>query len=119
NIGDGAFARCASLIAITVDAVNPAYTSVDGVLFNKGQTTLLQYPAGKVGSYVIPGSVANIGNFAISGCTGLTSIALPHHVNDIGYGAFSGSTSLISLVIPDSVTNIQGFAFQSCANLKG
>ena len=44
-IGDLAFNRCTSLTTITVDALNSAYTSVDGVLFNKSQTTLLQCPA--------------------------------------------------------------------------
>ena len=47
SIGDGAFADCTSLTAITVDALNPVYSSVDGVLFNKSQTTLVQYPGAK------------------------------------------------------------------------
>src|ERR1039458_5157094 len=39
SIGDREFYECTSLTAITVDALNPAYSSVDGVLFNKTQTT--------------------------------------------------------------------------------
>ena len=42
--------------------INPVYTSVDGVLFNKSQTTLIQCPAGKAGSYTIPNSVTSIGD---------------------------------------------------------
>ena len=53
---------CTSLTAITVDAANPAYSSVDGVLFDKSQTTLLQYPDGKAGAYTIPDSVTSIGD---------------------------------------------------------
>jgi hypothetical protein len=38
------------------------YSSVDGVLFNKSQTTLIQYPSGKSGHYSIPDSVTSIGD---------------------------------------------------------
>jgi hypothetical protein len=57
-IGDAAFFYCASLMAISVDVANPTYSSLDGVLFNKGQTQLITFPAGKAGSYTIPDSVA-------------------------------------------------------------
>ncbi len=62
NIGNGAFRACTSLKTITVDALNPVYSSVDGVLFDKNQTTLIQFPGGKAGSYTIPMSVTNIGD---------------------------------------------------------
>ena len=41
------FDNCTSLTSINVDALNPAYSSVDGVLFDKAQTTLLQFPDGQ------------------------------------------------------------------------
>ncbi len=46
--------------SMTVDAVNQNYSNGDGVLFDKLQTTLIQCPGGKIGSYTIPSSVANI-----------------------------------------------------------
>jgi len=56
-----------------VDALNSAYSSVDGVLFNKSQTTLIQYPAGNVvASYMIPDNVTNIGIDAFFSCANLT-----------------------------------------------
>ena len=64
NIGENAFCDCTSLTAITVDALNPTYSSVDGVLFDKSQTTLIQCPGGKAGSYAIPNSVTSIGDHA-------------------------------------------------------
>ena len=51
-----------------VDSLDLAYSSVDGVLFNKSQTTLIQCPGGKGGSYTVPNSVTNIGNNAFSDC---------------------------------------------------
>jgi len=62
-----------------VEALNSFYSSVDGVLFNKSQTTLIQYPGGKAGAYIIPGSVTSIG-IAFSRCTNLTSVTIPSSV---------------------------------------
>jgi hypothetical protein len=67
SIGSGAFSGCTSLSAITVEALNSFYSSVDGVLFNKSQTTLIQYPGGKAGSYTIPNSVTSIAGWGRSG----------------------------------------------------
>jgi hypothetical protein len=46
SIGTYAFKNCSSLTAINVDSNNPNYSSVDGILFNKDQTALIQYPIG-------------------------------------------------------------------------
>ena len=48
SIGDAAFDACARLSSITVDPLNPLYSSLDGVLFDKSQTTLIRCPGGKV-----------------------------------------------------------------------
>ncbi|HIV68237.1 MAG TPA: leucine-rich repeat protein, partial [Candidatus Butyricicoccus stercorigallinarum] len=53
SIGINAFGLCSSLTEITVDTDNAAYSSLEGVLFNKDQTTLVQYPGGKSGAYTI------------------------------------------------------------------
>jgi BspA type Leucine rich repeat region (6 copies) len=74
SIGSYAFYGCTSLKAITVDANNSVYSSVDGVLFNKSQTMLIQYPAGKAGSYAIPSGVTDIGSDAFAWCANLTAV---------------------------------------------
>ncbi|MDG2254299.1 MAG: leucine-rich repeat domain-containing protein, partial [Opitutaceae bacterium] len=85
SIGDSAFAHCTSLTSITVDTGNLNYSSVDGVLFNKLQTLLIQYPAGILDdSYTIPDSVTSIGYSAFAHCTSLTSVAIPDSVTSIG-----------------------------------
>jgi hypothetical protein len=56
SIGSAAFSGCTGLSVINVDAANQEYSSQDGVLYNKGKTTLHTYPAGKPGSsFTIPG----------------------------------------------------------------
>ena len=53
DIADGAFAGMTALTAITVDAENGAYSSVDGALYDKAGTTLLLVPATKLSDPVI------------------------------------------------------------------
>lgn len=54
NIVQSAFFGCTGLKEIIVDPDNKNYTSLDGVLFNKNLTILLQVPEGKTGSYTVP-----------------------------------------------------------------
>ena len=46
SIGVMAFAGCTNLPAITVDPKNSDYSSLAGVLFDKRQSTLVEYPDG-------------------------------------------------------------------------
>ena len=117
SIGAQAFYGCTSLITITVDGGNSAYGSADGVLFDKSQTTLIQFPGGKTGSYIIPSGVTSIGNYAFDRCTSLTGVMIPSGVTSIAFAAFSGCTSLTSVTIPSGVTSIEIYAFQGCTSL--
>jgi len=116
SIGLYAFAA-GTLTAITVDPANPSFSSLNGVLFNKNQTTLIQYPHSMAGtSYTIPNTVTSVYDDAFDGCTGLSSITIPSSVTSIGNFTFS-STGLTSLTIPTSVTSLGQSAFSYCANL--
>jgi BspA type Leucine rich repeat region (6 copies) len=118
SIGISAFDVCPNLTAITVDALNSVYSSVDGVLFNKSQTTLVRFPGGRNGSYVIPNSVKNIGITSFDWCLNLTSVMIPNSVTNIGTSAFDYCTSLTNITIPGSVISLEGWAFSFCTGLK-
>jgi hypothetical protein len=83
SIGKSGLANCTRLTAITVDALNPVYSSLDGVLFDKNQTALIQCPGRRAG-YTIPDSVTSIGEGAFSGCNGLRRVTIPDSVTSIG-----------------------------------
>ena len=118
EIGSSAFSGCSSLTAIDVEVGNNNYTSVNGVLFNKGKTELICYPAGKTDkSYNIPNSVTIIGYSAFIDCTSITSITIPDSVTSIDSSAFGGCSSLKSITIPNSVTSIGYYAFYGCTSL--
>lgn len=118
SIGNGAFCfGCTRLTSITVSPQNSVYRSVDGVLFNHNQTTLIQCPPAKAGSYTIPPGVITIGTLAFHGCGSLTSVAIPASVTSIEINAFRDCRGLARVTIPASVTGIQTGAFTNCANL--
>jgi len=66
---------------------------------------------------IIPDSVTSIGQYAFSGCSGLTDITIPDRVTSIGSSAFSGCSGLTDITIPDRVTSINQFAFDGCSGL--
>jgi hypothetical protein len=110
------FADCQNLTEISVDSDNPVYRSVNGVVFDKGQTTLLLCPAGKSGSYTVPDSITSIGRLAFYQCS-LTSVQVPYGVTNIGNGAFLACTSLGSITFHRSITSIEDSAFIACGSL--
>ena len=92
-------------------------SSVDGVLFNKSQTTLIQYPGAWPAATRSPTASPASGDYAFYGCTSLTSVTIPNSVTSIGDWAFYRCTSLTSVTIPNSVTSIGDWAFYSCTSL--
>lgn len=116
-IDEGAFGSCTYLTGITVDAGNSEYSSVEGVLFNKDQTTIVAYPAGIPGSYTIPNTVTSIGVDAFTGCRYLTGVTIPNSVTSIGGNAFANCSAITAITIPNSVTFIGYYAFIHCRGL--
>ena len=71
-----AFNGCRYLSEINVGASNLFYSSLDGVLFNKEKTVLIQYPLGNARtSYVIPESVLYLNPLSFYG-SHLTEISI-------------------------------------------
>ena len=93
---------------------NPAYSSADGVLFNKNLTTLLQCPGAKTDSYTVPGTVTNIAVGAFSSCANLTNISLPGGLISLGDDAFSWCASLTGITIPEGVARLGDRMFAYC-----
>jgi hypothetical protein len=117
NIELEAFVSCAALTNLTVAAQNPAYSSMNGVLFNQGATILEIYPQALMGAYSVPASVTNLAEYAFNECTRLTSITNDNSLASIGSAAFSGCISLTNITLPGSLTSISNAAFAFCTNL--
>jgi hypothetical protein len=115
SIKSYAFMNCSG--SFMVDPNNPNYSSLDGVLFNKTQSTIVQCPTSKSGAYIIPTSVTSIGSSSFGYCNGLTSISIPSSVISIGSEAFSDCSGLTNVSIPSSVISIGSNAFYRCNGL--
>lgn len=115
SIGEAAFGDCPQLADITVAAGNTAYTTVDGVLFDKAMSTLVQYPAAKDAySYTVPEGVETIGYGAVIGASNLGEVNLPHSLVTIAPAAFLDCTGLTSISLPENVETIDEEAFAKC-----
>ena len=91
------FSGCDNLSSIYVFGKNVKYSSLNGVLFDKDQTTLIYFPKGKSGDYQIPAGVTTINANAFNGCDRIKCVEIPSGVVNIGSGAFSGCTDLVIL----------------------
>ena len=95
SIGKAAFAGCTSLASISVASGNTKYHSDGNCIIETATKTLIQ----GCKNSVIPDDVTSIGDFAFSGCTGLTSIEIPASVTSIGNQAFIGCSGLESISV--------------------
>ena len=140
SIGNNAFLNCVALTAITipasvttigttpfsgnptnvtVDQSNPNYSSLNGILYSKDQTTLIGAPTTFSGACNMPSSVTTIFTSAFKGCNLLTSITIPSGLISIGSSAFNGCTNLeiASLNFPATFTTLGSSAFAGCAKI--
>ena len=87
-------------------------------MFDKSQTTLIQYPEGRGGGYTIPDGVTSIGDEAFYVCSRLTSVVIPDSVTGIGNYAFWVCDGLTNVTFGNNVMGIGPNAFTFCANLR-
>jgi len=103
SIGEKAFNQGYALSAIRVHADNPNYSSLDDVLYDKAQTTLIAWPAGKGGACVIPEGVTSIQKEALYVCNHITSVSIPSTLTNLDGYTFVVCDSIASIEVhPDN-----------------
>ena len=122
-----AFSGCTGLTNIAVSAENPSYRSVDGILFSKDGTRLIQFPQGRKGACVVPDGVKRIGHGAFYNCYLLTSVTLPSSVVNIEKPDFFGFGPNVNMDTPEEmfqedeeiiyIVPFDGSVLQYCSNL--
>ena len=125
-IGENAFLGCIGLEKFTVAAKNQTFTTVDGVLYSKDRSELLQCPGGKQGAVTIPAETTGIRTGAFQGCMGVTGYQVEK--GSKSFAAQDGvlynkkMTTLVQcpmwtegdFAIPKSVSTIGDGAFTNC-----
>ena len=118
EIGDYAFSVMSRMTSFEVDANNEYFSSLDGVLYNKDKTHLINYPLNKSGNkFEIPTSVISIGKEAFRECTTVNSVVFPPSLLRIENNAFHDCDNLESVIFPQGIQEVQEYAFASCGNL--
>ncbi|MCL2548444.1 MAG: leucine-rich repeat domain-containing protein [Symbiobacteriaceae bacterium] len=131
-----------ALESINVDPENPEYTSVDGVLFTKKLTDLLQYPASKPESFfeipegvryitadafefnkylehvTFPSSLLEIFPQGFAKCESLKEATFNDGLWLIGYMAFTKCNELREVKLPETLRYLGAAAFSYCPNLE-
>lgn len=115
-----AFSGCTSLKEFAVSEENSYYSADEhGVLFDKKQNLLLNYPAAKEDAfYEIPKSVSVISVSAFANAVNLQKINFPSGLKDIENHAFSGCTGLREAILPSGLTGIGTQSFFECDSLE-
>lgn len=103
--------HCFKLTKFEVDADNPNFKAVDGIIYSKDGSTLVLCPPGKEGEVVIPSTVNKIAPYAFSSCKKITSIVLPEGLVEIPDGAFYKCWGLEKINLPDGLKRIGKNAF--------
>ena len=109
--------RCLS--HVEVDADNPNYETVDGVLYTKDHTHLVLFPRRMdIGSsYAVVEGTQVIDDYALLN-TCLSSITLPSALLSTGERGMAGNAFLTSIDLPDGLTTIEDGAFAGCTKLN-
>ena len=121
GIGEGVFLDCKKLAEVTVDENNQYFVTDDGVLFDKGYTRLLFYPAGKTGTFVLPEQMTSIGAGVFKENEGLTGIKIGKNVTFIGKEAFKDCENFETVEFEEGGTEelvLEEGAFRWCDALK-
>ncbi len=109
---------------------NPAFTSVDGVLYTKDLNEIVRWPGAKAGVAHIPSYIKNIWDDAFSGCSQITDIVVDQDNSE--YRSKDGAlianclSELIyvpdntagSIIVPKSINFFASSAFSGCASVQ-
>jgi hypothetical protein len=117
TIGAYALTGCPLLTNITVDAANPNFASVGGVLFDKSVGTLLQFPPGRGGSYTVPDGVITLAGQSFTDCSNLVNIIIANSVTTIQDQAFVACSGLTSVTLGGGVSSLGIQVFGGCSSL--
>ena len=113
------FAFSLAIREFTVSPDNKYFSAIDGVLYNKKITKLVEMPTGrKIKLLKIPDSVKVIGANSFRCCSYLQHVVFPKGLKSIGSSAFWGCDSLKEVNLPDGVEYISEEAFQDCKSIR-
>lgn len=97
ELGSGAFMDCSSLKNIHVDDKNTVFSSVNGIVYDKEQSTLWIYPSGRTDdNFSVPEGIKTLVSVSLA-YSNLKSIDIPKSVKFLSDKVFVESFDLITI----------------------
>ncbi|MCQ2065471.1 MAG: leucine-rich repeat domain-containing protein [Bacteroidaceae bacterium] len=114
-----AFKGCTGIEKYNVNQDNQTYRDIDGVLFSRDSTMLIDYPSKKnAAEYLVPQTVSYICTSAFMGNTFLKKVSIGNFCTAISDFAFMGCTALKEVELGNHVRIIGAQAFKNCSSLE-
>ena len=97
-----------------IHSESPAFSEIDGVLFQNGYRCLLSFPSQKaVAEYVVPDSVNTLHGSSFQGCAHIDTVVLGPATTKISRHSFE-SSSLREIKASPALEHIGWFSFSRC-----
>lgn len=109
-----AFMFCDGLQNVNIES-GGVYSSFDGVVFNADGSSLIMYPRGRKGDYIIPESVIEIAAWSFA-YSNINSVKISDSVKNIRNNAFKYS-DITSVTFGKSVEEVGDCCFEGCYDL--
>ncbi len=116
EIGNAVFECCDSLSNIVVDNNNAVFQTVDGVLINTQNRSVIICPQLKEGSITLPENIITINPHAFYKCKKIKNVSLSENIKSIGTEAFYFS-GIESITLPYGCS-LGYLVFCGCKSLK-
>ncbi len=113
------FSHMKNVTEFTVDPDNPAYSSLDGVLYNKNRTILYRYPAAREqDAFFTPDSVQFVEGAAFAYTTGVETVYFSDNVLGFASNLFMYSKSASLVRFPEALYSLPNQCFVACMSLR-
>ena len=105
-IKPSAFNNCSMLMEIRASEANQHFTSVSGILYDKGVKRAVRCPENyNFDMITLPTTVIHIGEWCFSRCMKLIDVVLPRTLETVEAHAFQDSCNIASLTLGDAITS--------------
>ena len=116
NISEIAFLSANQLKEINVDAANPYYKSIDGILFNNSCTKLLRYPPKKVfDASKLPNTLTTYSYRCMANCSIQGTFTFGPNITSMDSQTFAGCSNLTKVVLNEKLNN---FSLNGAGGIK-
>ena len=113
------FGHMVDIKSLEVDEASPYFSSPDGVLMDKEQTTIIYYPQTRaIPSYTIPSTVKILESYSFAFNETLEELYMPDSVTEIRFSAFGSAVALKKIRLSAGVKSLPEQLFWHCISLQ-